>query len=64
MGYWNGEIENPLDRTFDFDGDGELNWRERNLEADYLVRQAEEEERLHNVNVWGQDGDPWPRYPY
>lgn len=37
MGFWNGKVEGPLDKMFDFDRDGKLNAWERAMELGLLM---------------------------
>ena len=36
MGFWDDKVDNPIDRMFDFDRDGELNSTEKAMELDFL----------------------------
>ncbi len=36
MGFWDDEVDNPIDRMFDFDRDGKLNSTEKAMELDFL----------------------------
>ena len=36
MGFWNNKVDNPIDKMFDFDRDGELNSVEKSMELDFL----------------------------
>ena len=36
MGFWDDKVDNPIDSTFDFDRDGELNSTEKAMELDFL----------------------------
>ena len=36
MGFWDDKVDNPIDRMFDFDRDGELNSTEKAMEFDFL----------------------------
>lgn len=37
MGFWNGKVDGPLDKMFDFDRDGKLNAWEREMELGLLM---------------------------
>ena len=37
MGFWNGKVDGPLDKMFDFDRDGKLNAWERAMELGLLM---------------------------
>ena len=37
MGFWNGKVDGPLDKMFDFDRDGKLNAWERAMELWLLM---------------------------
>lgn len=36
MGFWDNKVDNPIDKMFDFDRDGELNPVEKSMELDFL----------------------------
>ena len=36
MGFWDDKVDNPIDRMFDFDRDGELTSTEKAMEFDFL----------------------------
>lgn len=36
MGFWDDKVDNPIDKMFDFDRDGELNPIEKAMEFDFL----------------------------
>lgn len=37
MGFWNGKVDGPLDKMFDFNRDGKLNAWERAMELGLLM---------------------------
>ena len=43
MGFWNGKVDGPLDKMFDFDRDGKLNAWERAMELGLLMDDEDEE---------------------
>lgn len=63
MGFWNGKVDGPLDKMFDFDRDGKLNAWERAMELGLLMDdeddyQDEDDEREELMEEdWDSDYD-------
>ena len=55
MGFWNGKVDGPLDKMFDFNRDGKLNAWERAMELGLLMDDEESEELMEED--WDSDYD-------
>ncbi len=54
MGFWNGKVEGPLDKMFDFDRDGKLNAWERAMELGLLM---DDEDDYQDDDEFDEDMD-------
>lgn len=50
MGFWNGKVDGPLDKMFDFNRDGKLNAWERAMELGLLM-DDEDDYRMRMMNL-------------
>ena len=54
MGFWNGKVDGPLDKMFDFNRDGKLNAWERALELGLLM---DDEDDYQDDDEFDEDMD-------
>ena len=54
MGFWNGKVDGPLDKMFDFDRDGKLNAWERAMELGLLM---DDEDDYQDDDEFDEDMD-------
>lgn len=55
MGFWNGKVDGPLDKMFDFDRDGKLNAWERAMELGLLM--DDEDDYQDEDDEFDEDSD-------
>lgn len=56
--WWNDEttdFQYSFDRAFDLDGDGALNYMEKNKRDDYMLQMFHDEQRQATLDFWGND---------
>lgn len=56
--WWNDgttDYQYPFDRAFDLDGDGALNYMEKNNRDDYIIQTQHDEERQEDLSLWDCD---------
>ena len=54
MGFWNGKVDGPLDKMFDFNRDGKLNAWERAMELGLLM---DDEDDYQDDDEFDEDMD-------
>mgnify|MGYP005903951705 CR=1 FL=1 len=55
MGFWNGKVDGPLDKMFDFNRDGKLNAWERAMELGLLM--DDEDDYQDEDDEFDEDSD-------